>query len=119
MLLVAHLLTAIVLLIHIYIVLLETVFFRTRGWRVFQFSRQHIELLRPIVSNQGCYNGFIVVALALGFVHPQPEVAQAFTMYGLGSVACAGLWGAATIMPRIVLIQTLPASLALLAHVLA
>jgi putative membrane protein len=115
MLLVAEVLSGLVLLIHVYIFLLETVLFKSRGWKVFGFSRENIALLRPIVSNQGCYNGFLVIALALGFLYPQPEVARAFNIFGLGSVALAGVWGAATIMPRILLFQTLPASLALIA----
>jgi putative membrane protein len=119
MLLFAQIMTAVVLLIHVYIFLLETLLFRKRGWKVFHFSAEHIELLRPIVSNQGCYNAFLVAALALGLTYPQVEVARAFTFYGLGSVAFAGVWGAATIMPRILLIQTLPAGLALLAYALA
>lgn len=111
----AQIMSGIVLLIHMYIFALETFLFRQRGWKVFGFARENIELLRPIVSNQGCYNGFLVLALVVGFVHPEAGVARAFHYFGLLCVAIAGVWGAATIMPRILLIQTLPAVLGLLA----
>lgn len=115
MLLVGKILTALVLLLHVYIVLLETVLFRSRGAKVFQIPRDRVDVMAPALSNQGCYNGFLVAALALGFLHPQPDIAQAFTVYGLICVAVAGIWGGLTVMRRILLIQTIPACLALLA----
>ena len=66
MLLLAQILTALILLLHIYIVLLETVLFDTRGRKVFGLPREKAEIVRPAMSNQGCYNGFLVAALALG-----------------------------------------------------
>lgn len=119
MLLFAQAVTGLVLLIHVYIVLLETVLFRTRGRRVFGLSREKADIVQPAMSNQGCYNGFLVVALALGFLHPDPATAHAFTVYGLGCVAVAGLWGAVTVSRRIVLVQTVPAVIALLLGQLA
>jgi putative membrane protein len=111
----ATILTGLVLLIHIYIVLLETVLFRTRGVKVFAIPRDRVEEMAPVMSNQGCYNLFLVVALALGLFYPEPEIAQAFQVYGLACVIVAGLWGAVTVMMRILYVQTVPAALALAA----
>jgi putative membrane protein len=111
--LLAQIVTALVLLIHVYIVLLETVLFPTRGRRVFGLSAEKAEIVQPAMSNQGCYNGFLVVALALGFHHPAPDVAHAFTVYGLACVAVAGIWGAVTVSKRILFVQTVPAVVAL------
>lgn len=112
-------LTALVLLIHVYIVLLETVLFKTRGKKVFGLPADKIDFIAPLMSNQGCYNGFLVAALVLGFAYPDPAIAQAFTVFGLGCVVVAGLWGAATVMLRILYMQTMPAALALIAMYLA
>ena len=57
-----------------------------------------------------------VAALALGFVHPDPAIAAAFTTFGLVCVAVAGLWGAATVKKSILYLQTVPAVIALLLH---
>lgn len=119
MLLTAQILTALVLLIHIYIVLLETVMFRSRGARVFGLSPEQVEVLAPAMSNQGCYNGFLAAALAVGLLHPDPATGKAFIVFGLVCVAVAGIWGAITVQKRILFVQTVPAVLALAALLLA
>lgn len=111
----ANILAGLVLLIHVYIVLLETVMFRTRGRKVFGLSDEKAEIMAPAMSNQGCYNGFLAAALAVGFLHPDPAIARAFTVYGLACVAVAGIWGAVTVQKRILYVQTVPAALALAA----
>lgn len=114
MLLLAHILTALILMLHVYIVLLETVLFNTRGRKVFGLSKEKAEIVRPAMSNQGCYNGFLVAALTLGFFHPDAPIAHAFTVFGLACIAVAGVWGAATVTTRIFYLQTVPAVIALL-----
>lgn len=115
MYLTAKILTGIVLAIHVYVVLLETVLFRTRGRKAFGLTREQVQTLAPAMSNQGCYNGFLVAALAVGLLHPDAAVAHAFAVYGLACVAVAGVWGAATVQRRILYVQTVPALLALAA----
>jgi putative membrane protein len=109
----AQVLIALIALLHVYFVLLETVLFRTRGRRVFGLSAEKAAIMAPAMSNQGCYNGFLVAALALGLLHPEPVVARAFAVFGLVCVAVAGVWGAATVKKTILYIQTLPALAAL------
>jgi putative membrane protein len=116
MLLSAQIAVAIVLLIHVYIVLLETVFFDTRGRRVFGLSQEKAAIVKPAMSNQGCYNGFLVAALAVGLLHSDPAVASAFVNYGLLCVAVAGIWGGLTVSRRIIVVQTVPAVIALLLY---
>jgi putative membrane protein len=115
MLIVAKILAGVVLLIHVYIVLLETVMFRTRGRKAFGMNDAQVEMMASAMSNQGCYNGFLAAALVVGFLHPDPATARAFTVFGLACVAVAGLWGAATVQKRILYVQTVPAVLALTA----
>jgi putative membrane protein len=106
-------LVVLILVLHLYIVMLETVFFEQRGFKVFGFNRKDIPLLKPALANQGCYNCFLVAALALGLMYPNPEIASAFRLYGLGCVAIAGVFGALTVKRSIFFVQTLPALLAL------
>jgi putative membrane protein len=109
----AQILVALILLLHVYFVLLETVLFNTRGRRVFGITAERAEIIGPLMSNQGCYNGFLVVALAIGLLHPNPVVANAFLGYGLLCISVAGIWGAATVKRSILYIQTAPAVVAL------
>jgi len=113
MLLIATVLTAVVIAIHVYIVLIETVLFRSRGRKVFGIKEGQVDALAPLMSNQGCYNGFLVAALAVGLLHPNPAIGRAFVVFGLACVAVAGVWGAATVSRRILFVQTAPAALAL------
>jgi putative membrane protein len=95
------------------------VLFRTRGRKIFAVEADLVERFAPLFSNQGIYNGFLVAALALGFVYPDPVVAKAFVWFGLGCVAFAGIWGAMTVKMRILYVQTVPAALAMIAVYLA
>jgi putative membrane protein len=74
-----------------------------------------IEMRRAAMSNQGCYNAFLAAALLLGLLYPDPAVAKAFATFGLACVAVAGVWGAVTVLVRIIFIQTVPAVLGLAA----
>jgi len=119
MLIAAKVLAGLVLFIHVYIFLIETVLFESRGRKVFGLTPEKAAIMKPAMSNQGCYNGFLAVALALGFVLPDAATGRAFTIYGLACVAVAGVWGAMTVGVRILFVQTVPAVLALAALFLA
>lgn len=119
MLLAAKIIAGLVLLIHVYIFLLETVLFHTRGRKVFGLTAERAEIMAPAMSNQGCYNGFLALALAAGLLLPDPAMARAFLIYGLVCVGIAGVWGAVTVQRRILFIQTAPAVLGLVALALA
>ncbi|WP_063570674.1 MULTISPECIES: DUF1304 domain-containing protein [Luteibacter] len=115
---VATVLTVLVILIHVYIVLLEMLLWRTRGPKVFGITQEFARDSAALASNQGLYNAFLVVALVLGLALREP-FATAFVFYGLGCVVIAGLWGAFTASRRILVVQALPAALALAAQWLA
>lgn len=119
MAIVAKVLIILILFMHIYFLLLETVLFKSRGRKVFGLSAEKAEIMGPVMSNQGCYNGFLVVALAIGLLHRDPAVAHAFLLYGLGCVAVAGVWGALTVKTIILFFQTIPAILALMLYNIA
>jgi putative membrane protein len=116
---VADIIIGLVLLTHVYIFLLETVWFDTRGRKVFGLSAEQAKMMKAAMSNQGCYNAFLAAALACGFLLQDAATARAFAVYGLVCVAIAGVWGAATVKTRILYVQTVPAVLGLVALLLA
>ena len=79
------------LLLHVYFVLLETVLFGTRGAKVFGVPKDQIEMRAAAMSNLGCYNGFLVAAIALGLFWPDAAIARAFLIYGLVCRRCQHL----------------------------
>lgn len=109
----AKILIGLVCCIHIMIFLAETVFFRQWGAKIFKIQPQDVDAKAVAMSNQGCYNGFLVAALLLGLFYPEPSQANAFAIYGLACVAVAGLWGGMTIGRKIFFVQTVPALLGL------
>jgi putative membrane protein len=115
----AKVLVGLVALIHVYIALLESVLFRSRGVKVFKLTPERADIMAPAMANQGLYNFFLAVALALGLFWPDPPVAQAFVLYGLGCVIAAGIVGALTVMPSILLVQAIPAVAAAVVYALA
>jgi putative membrane protein len=116
---VATVLTALVALIHVYIVVLEMVLWDTpRGRAAFGTTPELATQTKVLAANQGLYNGFLVAALVLGLVGPADH-RFAFAVFGLSCVVVAGLYGAATVSRRILFVQAVPAGLALIAVLVA
>jgi Predicted membrane protein len=117
--LVALILTGLVALIHLYIVLLEMVWWDSpRGQKTFGMTPEFSHETKVLAANQGLYNGFLAAGLIWSLVHPDPAVAWQVQLFFLACVAVAGLFGAATVSRKILFIQTLPAVLAIIALVL-
>ena len=113
---IASLLTAAIVALHLYILVLEM--FRwehPRTRRAFGTTEEFAKATKVLAANQGLYNGFLAAACLLGLVYPDPAIAKAFALFGLACVAVAGVWGAVTVMVRILYIQTVPAVLGLAA----
>ncbi|HET7823111.1 MAG TPA: DUF1304 domain-containing protein [Ornithinibacter sp.] len=116
---IAMVLTALVALIHVYIVVLEMALWETpRGRAAFGTTPEFAAETRTLAGNQGLYNGFLVAALVLGLVGPADH-RFAFAVFGLSCVVVAGLYGAATVSRRILFVQAVPAGLALVAVLVA
>ncbi len=116
---IAMVLTALVALIHVYIVVLEMALWETpRGRAAFGTTPEFAAETKTLAANQGLYNGFLVAALVLGLVGPADH-RFAFAVFGLSCVVVAGLYGAATVSRRILLVQAVPAALALIAVLVA
>ncbi|GAB3678472.1 DUF1304 domain-containing protein [Angustibacter aerolatus] len=106
-------LVALVALIHVYVVLLEMVLWRTpRGRAAFGTTPEFAESTATLALNQGLYNGFLVAGLVWGLLASGDLQRQVETFF-LACVAVAGLVGALTVSRRILLVQTVPAVLAL------
>jgi putative membrane protein len=117
--LLATLLVVVVTLIHVWIVVLEMALWTTsRGRAAFGTTAELAEQTRVLAANQGLYNGFLVAGLVTGLVGPE-HLRFGCLVFFLGCVVVAGLYGAATVSRRILLVQALPGALALAAVLLA
>ncbi len=103
-------LVAVVAVLHAYFLVLEMFLWRTPvGLKTFRMSPEKAETTAQLAMNQGLYNGFLSAGLVWGLVSGGRPALTFF----LVCVIVAGLFGGATVSKRIVLVQALPAALAL------
>ena len=107
---VANVLVGLVAALHLYFLVLE-MFLWTKplGIRTFGNTREFAEESKVLAANQGLYNGFLVAGLVWGLVADNQDAKVFF----LACVVVAGVYGAATVSRRILVVQALPAALAL------
>jgi putative membrane protein len=110
---VANVLVALVAVLHVWFMVLEMVLWRRPlGMRTFHLTPERAEATASLAANQGLYNGFLAGGLVVGLLAMEPTAFQ-FKVFFLGCVVVAGLFGAVTVSKRILLIQALPAAIAL------
>jgi putative membrane protein len=108
----AVVLVAVVALIHVYIVILEMFLWtKPQGRGAFGTTAEFAEESKTLAANQGLYNGFLVAGLVWGLLVEGED----FVVFFLLCVIVAGIYGALTVSRRILLVQALPAVLALAA----
>lgn len=113
---IGSILTGVVAAIHIYIVLLEMLWWDTeRGRKAFGMTADFSKATKVLAANQGLYNGFLAAGLIWGIW--LGEAGDPVKIFFLLCVAVAGAFGAATASIRILWIQTVPALIALVAVV--
>jgi putative membrane protein len=106
---------AFVAIIHIYILVLEMFLWtKPRGMKVFRLTPERAEMTKQMAQNQGLYNGFLAAGLIWGMLAP-PALGIPVAEFFAACVLVAGLYGAATVMWTILLVQSVPATLALVA----
>src|SRR4051794_20453596 len=115
---IAYGLTALVALIHVYILVLESFLWtRPAGRRAVNLTEEFARESRVLAANQGLYNGFLAAGLAWGLSLGANGVA--IRLFFLGCVVVAGVVGAVTASRKILYVQALPAALAIVATYLS
>jgi putative membrane protein len=108
----ANVLTGFVALSHVGFLVLEMFFWdHPVGRKVFNMTPEVSASSATLAANQGLYNGFLAAGLVWGLWAGQREV----TIFFLGCVVVAGVFGGLTAKTSILLTQALPAALALAA----
>jgi putative membrane protein len=79
------------------------------GQTMFHTNPDFAKASAALAANQGLYNGFLVAGLVWGLVSDQTDVKVFFLL----CVVVAGVYGAATVNKRILVVQAVPAVLAL------
>ncbi|MCF2871971.1 DUF1304 domain-containing protein [Octadecabacter sp. G9-8] len=112
----AKALIALIAALHLYIAWFEIFAWTTRGPVVFSsFPTDLFEPTIALAANQGIYNAFLAAGLIWSLLirdaRWHANVATCFLLF----VLVAGVFGAVTISPRIMVVQSVPALAALIA----
>ncbi|MBM7416339.1 MULTISPECIES: DUF1304 domain-containing protein [Nocardiaceae] len=122
---VAAVLAALAAALHVYIFVLESLVFRTKGRHVFGVREDsHVDVVERWAFNQGFYNLFLAVGAAVGAVNlvaGNHTVGAVLVFVSAGSMVGAGsvLLGTDRRMMKGALVQIVPAGLAVVATALA
>jgi putative membrane protein len=108
----ATIVVAIVALIHVYILVLEMFLWeKPAGLRAFGQTKEAAHASRVLAANQGLYNGFLAAGLVWGIA--LGSAGTPVKTFFLACIIVAGLYGGMTASRRIVLVQAVPAAIAL------
>lgn len=99
---------------HIFFLVLE-MFLWTKplGLKAFRNTPERAELTKMLAANQGLYNGFLAAGLIWSVMVWSELFSFDIKMFFLGCVVVAALYGGYSVSRRILLIQGLPALIAL------
>jgi len=113
---IADVLVVIVAVLHLGFLVLE-MFLWTKpfGMRTFRLTPEIAQASAGLAANQGLYNGFLAAGLLWGVVSGTYSI----TLFFLGCVIVAGIFGGFTAKRSILWIQAFPGLLALLAVIAA
>lgn len=108
--LVPNVAVALVAIEHVYILILEMFFWnKPLGMKTFNLTQEFADASQTLAANQGLYNGFLAAGLFFGLFTGN----RTFKLFFLACVIVAGIFGAATAVPKIFFSQALPAIIAL------
>ncbi len=123
--LVAKILVALIALEHIYILVMEMFLWTTPRVRAtFGLTAEFAQATKSLAANQGLYNGFLAAGLIWGLFYPDAAVSHNIALFNIalffvGCVLVAGVFGGFTAKRSILVVQALPALLALVALLLS
>ncbi len=104
--------TAMVVMLHLYILYLEIFLWNTpKGRKTFNLTPEFAAASKVLAANQGLYNGFLAAGLSWGIW--LGSAGYAIKIFFLGCVIVAGVFGAATSSRKILFVQAVPGVLAL------
>lgn len=97
--------------LHVGILVLEMFFWdHPVGREIFDMTAEESASSAVLAMNQGLYNGFLAAGIFWGLLARKRDV----VLFFLGCVVVAGIFGAATAKPTILLTEAAPAALAFL-----
>ena len=99
---------------HLYILWVEMFAWTTVGKKMFKSLPEHLfESTKGLAANQGLYNGFLAAGLVWSLIISDVAWASNISVFFLGCVVTAGVYGGLSASKSILLKQALPAAIVL------
>ena len=103
-------LATLVALMHIWFLVLEMFLWETDiGRGTFNTTIEEAATTATLAMQQGLYNGFLAAGILYGLIAQKTD----FIVFSLLCVIAAGVFGGLTVSPSIIMVQALPAVIAL------
>lgn len=104
--------TILVIFLHVYFLVLEMFLWnKPLGRKAFGLTQDFANQTKAMAANQGLYNGFLVAGLIWGL--SLGDSGRSITLFFLGCVVVAGIFGGCTVNKKIMIFQALPGFIAL------
>lgn len=101
---------------HVYILYLEMFLWtKPAGMKSFGTTQEFANESKTLAANQGLYNGFLAAGLIWSVINPDPVIGRQFSIFFLLCVLVAGVYGGITVKRSILMVQAVPALIALIA----
>ncbi len=112
--LLSDILVAVVAIQHLFFLVLE-MFLWTKplGLKTFRNTPEQAQTMKALAANMGLYNGFLSAGFVWALLVWSPHFSLDIRVFFLGCVLVAALYGGYSVSRRILLIQGLPALIAL------
>lgn len=108
-------LIGVIAFLHLYFLYFEMFAWTTKGRKIFRkYPAEFFEKTRALAANQGLYNGFLAAGLIWTFFITNEFWRINISLFFLGCVAVAGIYGAMTADKKIFFVQALPALITIL-----
>jgi putative membrane protein len=113
---IALILVALVAIEHVYILVLEMFLWTgKRAQKAFGTTAEFAQETKVLAANQGLYNGFLACGLFWGLLHPNSQFGIQIQFFFLACVVVAAIYGSMTAKKSILIVQGMPALLAVIA----
>ena len=113
---ISKILVILVALEHLYFLYLEMFQWTAPAtMKAFGTSPEQAATSKTLAANQGLYNGFLAAGLIWGAIYPDAVIGHQIQIFFLACVLVAAAYGGLTVKRSIVMVQGLPALIALLA----
>lgn len=110
-----NILVIFVAVLHVYILYIEMFLWnKPKGLKIFRMTQAQADSSKVLAANQGLYNGFLAAGLFWSVFAADPVQSFQLSVFFLGCVIVAALYGCYTVGKKILMVQGTPAALALI-----